>query len=83
MDGCVCAGEGQAECPAGARGRLREPAGEIFPEGCAWPPTLLCILSLPLKDLAWPRNPSRAKLALEVSNQRIPEVKVQLLKVCL
>lgn len=54
VDGGVGAGEGRAECSAGAPDRLREPAGEIFPEGCAWPPTLLRILSLPPKDLAWP-----------------------------
>lgn len=31
----------------------KEPAGEIFPEGCARPATSLPILSPPSKDLAW------------------------------
>lgn len=74
----VDAGEGRAERPAGAQ-RLPAAKGARrgdFPRGLRLASYLLTYFVLSLEGPRLGKNPRRAELALEVSYQRIPEVKV-------
>lgn len=74
----IDAGERRAERPAGARGlpAAKGASRGDFPRGLRLANYLLTYFVPSLKGPRLSRNLRRAELALEVSYQRIPEVKV-------